>query len=67
MNYDSYERTDILLIEDVMELLCIGRNTAYNLLNSGELKGFRIGRSWRIPKEAVNEYIMKQCRTQHRA
>lgn len=62
MPYESYERSDILLVEDVMALLYVGRNTAYNLLNSGELKGFRIGRSWRIPKEAVNEYIMRKCK-----
>ena len=63
MNYDFYERSDILLIEDVMELLCIGRNTAYNLLRNGDLKGFRIGRCWRIPKASVDLYIMEQCKT----
>ena len=53
MSYENYEKSDILLVDDLMELLCIGRNTAYQLLNSGELKGFRIGHSWRIPKESV--------------
>ena len=61
MSYENYAKNDILLVDDLMELLCIGRNTAYRLLNSGELKGFRIGHSWRIPKEAVAEYITRKC------
>ena len=47
-----YENFEFLTVNDVMDLLCIGRNTAYSLLNSGQLKGFRIGRSWRITREA---------------
>ena len=35
----------ILTPEDVMEELCIGRNAIYKLLDSGELKGFRVGRN----------------------
>ena len=36
------EYGDMLSIDDVMEMLGIGRNSVYELLNSGELKGFRI-------------------------
>ena len=31
----------------------------YALLGSGELKGYRNGRVWRIPKLAVQEYILR--------
>lgn len=48
---------DILTVYDVAEILYIGKNRAYELLASGELKGFKIGRVWKIPKEAVQEYI----------
>lgn len=48
---------DILTVYDVAEVLYIGKNRAYELLASGELKGFKIGRVWKIPKEAVQEYI----------
>ncbi len=37
----------------VMELLCIGKNTIYQLLNSGQLKGFRVGKQWRIAREEL--------------
>ena len=32
------------------------------LLGSGELKAFRNGRVWRIPKEAVIEFVCTRCR-----
>lgn len=51
---------DILTPEDVTEELMIGKNAIYNLLNSGELKGFRVGRNWKIPRKALDEYIDKQ-------
>ncbi len=54
MSYNDYE---ILTPEDVMEYLYIGRNAVYKLLNSGELKAFRVGRNWKIPKKALDEYI----------
>ncbi|MBX7488847.1 helix-turn-helix domain-containing protein [Qipengyuania sp. GH25] len=28
----------------------------YDLLNAGTLKGFRIGKLWRIPTDAIEEY-----------
>lgn len=50
---------EILTVEELMELLYIGKNTAYQLLQSGEIRAFRIGRVWKIPKEAVSEYIVR--------
>jgi len=49
---------EILTVEDVMELLYIGRNTVYRLLSSGELKAFRIGHVWKIPRTSLDEFIM---------
>ncbi len=47
---------DFLTVDELCELLKIGHNAAYRLLNSGELKAFRNGRVWRIPKQAVIDY-----------
>ena len=55
---NTYQYSSILSIEDVMDILKIGRNKCYDLLNSGELKGFRIGtRTWKIPRESIDAYI----------
>ncbi len=55
---------DILTVFDAAEALHIGKNRVYELLESGLLKGFRIGRVWKIPKEALREYIRSQCNLQ---
>lgn len=53
---------DIMSILDIAEVLSIGRNRVYELLSSGDLKGFRIGRNWKIPKKAVQDYILTQSK-----
>ena len=40
----------------------IGKNALYDLLDSGKLKGFRNGRVWRIPKQAVVEFICTESK-----
>ena len=49
-------------MEEFAELLYIGRNTAYKILNSGEIRAFKIGKAWKIPKDAVSEYILRKSR-----
>lgn len=56
--FDEYD--DMITIEDLCMILSIGHNTAYNLLKSHKLKAFRMGRIWKIPKLAVEDYILSQ-------
>lgn len=56
---------DILTVEELMDILYIGKNTAYQLLNSKQISAFKIGRVWKIPREAVTEYIIQQSRSQN--
>ena len=51
------ESHDLISIDDLCEMLFIGKNAAYHLLNTGEIKAFRIGRSWKIPRLSVINYI----------
>jgi len=51
---------DMLTVDEFAKMLSIGKNTAYKLLNSGNVKCFRINRKWKIPKENVIEYIDNQ-------
>lgn len=53
---------DIMNVWDVSEVLSIGKNRVYELLERGALKGFRIGRVWKIPKGALQDYILTQSR-----
>jgi excisionase family DNA binding protein len=50
----------ILRVEDLTTILDIGRNTAYELVRSGQIRSVRVGRQIRIPKEAVQEFFYRQ-------
>ena len=53
-NYHSFEELPLTLrVEDLMPILGIGRNTAYELVRSGKIRSIRIGRQLRIPKDAI--------------
>lgn len=53
---------DILSPEEAMEELRIGKNSIYDLLNSGKLKGFKVGRNWKIPRKSIDNYIDKNIK-----
>ena len=46
-----------LRVEDLMLILGIGRNTAYELVRSGKLRSIRVGRQIRIPKAEVLRFL----------
>ena len=48
--FEQYD--DILTIEEVAELLRIGMTQAYRIVRSGNLKGYKEGKDWKIPKKA---------------
>ena len=53
-NYVSYGDIPLVMtVEDLMPILLIGRNTAYDLVRSGEIKSIRVGRQIRIPRDAL--------------
>lgn len=47
----------VLTAAEVMDILGVGKNTIYWLLNTKKLRGVRIGRSWRITKEALENFF----------
>ena len=58
-NYDN--ENELLSIEQLCEKLFISRTTAYKLLQSGEIKAFKLG-TWKIPLKSVNEYINQRVK-----
>lgn len=46
-------------IESAASKLDVGRSTIYELMASGELRSVKIGRSRRIPEDALQEYIRR--------
>lgn len=54
--------SDMISIDDLCEMLTIGKNTAYHLLKTNQIKAFKIGRIWKIPRESVSEYVLSQSK-----
>lgn len=50
----------LMEIDELCECLGIGKNTAYNLLNTNQIDAFKIGSVWKIPRKAVDEYINRE-------
>lgn len=54
------EYPDILTPQEAMEILGIGKNLFYRLLNDGIIPAKRIGKKiWRISKKDLMDYIWK--------
>ena len=51
---------DIVTHSDLCRMMHISKNTAYDLLRSGNLPHFKMGHKYLIPKESVVEYIGKR-------
>ncbi len=47
----------VLTVEELMPILCIGRNTAFALVRSGQIKSIRTGKQIRILKHELLEYL----------
>lgn len=47
-------------IEDVCQILKVGKNTAYNLVRSKELQAFKIHGIWKIPQFSLENYLKEQ-------
>lgn len=56
-----HQYDDILSTADACQALKIRYNTLYDLLNSGKLKAYKCGRVWKIPKIALEAYIMESA------
>ena len=48
---------DVISVKELFEILGIGRNRAYELLQTNKIKGFQMGRTWKIPKVSVEQFL----------
>lgn len=55
------EYPDVLTVEHLQDILCVGKSTTYRLLKSGLIKHFKIGKQIRIPKGCLIDYITSTC------
>ena len=48
-----------LTIAEVAAMMRVSKMTVYRLVHGGELPAVRVGRSFRVTEEDVNEYLRK--------
>ena len=46
-----------LRVVDLIPLLGVCRNTAYALVRSGQIRSVKVGRGYRVPREAIIEFL----------
>ncbi|MEU4655786.1 helix-turn-helix domain-containing protein [Streptomyces sp. NPDC023723] len=51
---------ELLTVPDVMMRLRLGRSTVYDLIRSGRLVSITVGRSRRIPADALRDFITRE-------
>lgn len=62
--FNEYE--EIVTPEEAASMLRIGMNQIYKLLNANSIVAFKEGRTWKIPKSSVVNYIANRCQySQH--
>ncbi len=47
---------EVYTLKEIEDLLHVTRRTLYNWIKAGKLKAFRIGKEWRVTKEALEEF-----------
>jgi excisionase family DNA binding protein len=50
-------RVRFLTVAEVAEIMRVSKMTVYRLVHSGEMPAVRVGRSFRVPKDALDHYL----------
>jgi len=53
----SLSEAKFLTVAEVATLMRVSKMTVYRLVHSAELPAIRVGRSFRVPEEAVHDYL----------
>jgi len=51
------EYPDVLTVDELIRMMRIGRNNAYDLLRSGKIRSFKVGKHYRITKKDAISYL----------
>jgi excisionase family DNA binding protein len=52
-------KVQFLTVAEVAAMMRVSKMTVYRLVHAGELPAVRVGRSFRVPEEAVHGYLEK--------
>jgi excisionase family DNA binding protein len=52
---------DVVTVEQLAEMLNIGKSSAYSLLQNNQIRHVKVGKKYIIPKTAVLDFIGEMC------
>ncbi len=59
VNASDMSDVKFLTIAEVAAMMRVSKMTVYRLVHSGELPAVRVGRSFRVTEDDVNDYLRK--------
>lgn len=52
---------DIMSVQQVRQVLKVGRPAVYHLLSTNQIQCFKIGNAYKVPKVSLIDYIQRNC------
>ena len=56
--FESYP--DVVNVDEIQQMLRIGKNAVYALLKDGAIKSIKVGKRYVVPKKSVIEFLVKK-------
>ena len=58
MKYNAFDTMPLILeVSDISDTLKIGRNKAYELVNSGRIKAIKIGNHYKVLRDSFIDFL----------
>lgn len=56
--FDSYP--DVVSVEEIQQMLRIGKNAVYQLLKDGTIKSIKVGKRYIVPKKYIIDFLIEK-------
>ncbi|MBQ3417299.1 MAG: helix-turn-helix domain-containing protein [Ruminococcus sp.] len=56
--FDSYP--DVVSVEEIQQMLRIGKNAVYQLLKGGAIKSIKVGKRYVVPKKYIIDFLIEK-------
>ena len=53
----NFANAHFMTVAEVAEVMRVSKMTVYRLVHAGDLPAVRVGRSFRVPEQAVHDYL----------
>ena len=60
MNDSFNTYPDVVSIDEIQQMLRIGKNAVYELLKTEKLKSIKVGKKYVVPKKFVIDFLLEQ-------